>query len=202
MSLVLLARPPAGYAHIFESRIAWGDLWLRPCDLTWVEVGAAMVGSFGKNPSSVCARKTENKFDKLQPVSDTYTVTNLYNIGAYGIPATAETQVACAALELKWSRHALTQLVSDRYGVIKDGSFLSTFRFKTEGWTLVEAETVNTFRGEIVTKFVVRRAVDSYRSLVLVILPDGPGRGFVKTCWINLNTDNHATLDKSRYSKP
>ena len=45
---------------------------------------------------------------------------------------------------------------------------------------------------------VVRRPADSRRSLVMVILIDGT----VKTLWTNLNSDQHATLDSSKFSRP
>ena len=69
-----------------------------------------------------------------------------------------------------------------------------------QGWTLVEVETSLL---DDVTKFVVRRPADDTRSLVLVIRPGDYDKcsGRVVTCWTNLNTDNHRSLDKTKFSK-
>ena len=37
-----------------EERIRFGDIWLRPCDSTWVEVGTAMVGLLVGNNAIAC----------------------------------------------------------------------------------------------------------------------------------------------------
>jgi hypothetical protein len=124
----------------------------------------------------------------------------IYNIGAYGIPSKILTAYTDTQRELRWSKHALQELRNDRYGVIYEAPFLR--RFDSNDWTLVEAETQALSIGDITTKLVVRREIDPTRSLVLVIIPDGPYEGFVKTAWINLNTDNHGTLDKTRFDCP
>jgi len=128
----------------------------------------------------------------------------IYNVGAHGIPLGVSNEVSVARLSLRWSHHACEELVRDKYGAIGAAPFLKYFT--GSDWTLVEAEpTLNPGfgnRAEVVTKMVVRREIDPVRSIVLVIIPDGPGRGFVKTAWINLTTDNHKSLDKNRFDRP
>lgn len=120
-----------------------------------------------------------------------------YNIAAFGIPASAVSAVAKLSvgfLPLRYTRHALTEALNDRYGMLAVASFPTAFTFAS-GWSLVEAEVNSS--GALV-KFVVRRAVDKTRSLVMVILADGT----VKTLWTNLNSDTHVTLDSSKFSRP
>lgn len=95
---------------------------------------------------------------------------------------------------LVWSGHAQRALLDDRYGKLPASSI--PLSFNGPDWELIEVET---FNGSI-KKAVYRRPIDAHRSLVLVICPDGPCCGFVKTCWINLNSDKHPTLDKSKYA--
>jgi hypothetical protein len=98
---------------------------------------------------------------------------------------------------LIWSRHAQLEILNDRYGILPPHEYVKNF--VGDNWTVVEVET--NYCGTAV-KAVVRREVDARRSLVLVITPDGTDEGLVKTCWTNLNTDNHNTLNKSAYAKP
>lgn len=97
---------------------------------------------------------------------------------------------------LLWTRHARLELVNDRYGVIPSDQVPRTFSGKE--WELIEAEV----DGASVTKWVFRRAVDGLRSLVIVLRPieeTGNTSAAVVTCWTNLNSDKHHTLDKSKY---
>lgn len=215
---ILLVRPPEGYRHILDARIEWGDLWFRPCDGTWVEVGAAMVGSFGQNPSAVCARRElvnhfsglnkfhvsslrlrflKNKFDSTPATCDTprVTTTKLYNIGAYGIPANVLATIRTWNLELNWSAHARTEAAAlVRNLGFKAEAFGKRF-VAVNYWEVVEAE-VDASGAPI--KIVARRPIaDSKWSLVLVIKSDGT----VKTCWANLTTDKHRTLNLANYNK-
>ena len=124
-----------------------------------------------------------------------------YNV-ATGIPGDLSAQVDSLKLDLTWSGHAKREAVNDRYGVLPVGSYPKQVR--PVEWQLVEVETVG--NGYTVSKIVVRRAVDARRSLVLVVLLDGPARnatlGIVKTCWTNLNSDRHATLRTEKFSRP
>lgn len=115
---------------------------------------------------------------------------------AVGIPAQARNIVERLDLTLTWSRHAMREAVRDRYGLLPKEAY--PFKFKlSDGWELVEVESEGNV---LVTKIVVRRPVDATRSLVLAILLESPKEGTVKTCWTNLNDDNHATLDTSKIS--
>jgi hypothetical protein len=118
-----------------------------------------------------------------------------YN-AAVGIPASLVTEVKHWKLQLEWSRHAKDEAISDKYGVLAPEDYPR--EFTGHGWTLVEVEADKL--GHAV-KVVVRRVADEERSLVLVILRDGPFNGLVKTCWTNLNGDNHSTLDKTKFAK-
>ena len=120
-----------------------------------------------------------------------------YNVAAFGIPASLVAAVASlgnSKLPLRYSRHALSEALNDRYGVLPHSAFPTVFKW-SDNWALVEAES--TPAGQLV-KFVVRRVVDARRSLVLVVLADGT----VKTLWTNLNSDQHATLDSGKFSRP
>lgn len=120
-----------------------------------------------------------------------------YNV-ATGIPGDLSAHVDSLKLDLTWSRHAKEEAIHDKYGVLPVGSYPKQVR--PVEWQLVEVETVG--NGYVVSKIIIRRKADALRSLVLAILLDGdlrkPTLGIVKTCWTNLNTDNHATLDRSK----
>jgi hypothetical protein len=125
-------------------------------------------------------------------------MSNTYNVGAWGIPADAIKQVKDWNFKnLIWSRHAQLEILNDQYGILPPHEYVRNF--VGCNWEVVEVETNEYGR---VIKAVVRREVDSRRSLVLVIVPDGIDEGLVKTCWTNLNTDNHNTLNKYVYAKP
>ena len=128
--------------------------------------------------------------DKSRMTCDTLTM--IYN-AATGIPANLANRVAAlgnAKLRLIWSAHAKHAAVTDRYGVLPVAAYAKVFSW-TDNWTLVEVESTAT---EIVSKFVIRRVIDAARSIVLVVT----GEGVVKTCWVNLNSDNHATLNTDK----
>jgi len=66
---------PRGYTtRAPHERIRFGDMWLRPYDSTWVQVGSAMVGLPVGNNSVACRpdsgiekyRNRQNLFDKLR----------------------------------------------------------------------------------------------------------------------------------------
>jgi hypothetical protein len=92
---------------------------------------------------------------------------------------------------LKYGRHATQEASLDRYGNIALPS-----SFDSDSADLIEVEWDKLKRQ--VTKCVWRQALDPDRDLVLVVIPD---TGFVKTVWINLKTDKHRTLDRSKYTK-
>ena len=121
-----------------------------------------------------------------------------YNIAAFGLPVLlldAVRKLRAGALPLKYSRHAMSEALNDRYGVLPVSAFPRAF-IPGAGWTVVEVESNSA--GQLV-KFVIRRNVYyDPRSLVLVVLADGT----VKTLWTNLASDQHKTLDSSKFSRP
>lgn len=121
-----------------------------------------------------------------------------YNVAAFGLPVrllNAVRKLADGALPLKYSRHSMREALNDRYGMLPVYAFPLAF-LPGAGWQVVEIEANPA--GQLV-KFVIRRNVDcDTRSLVLVVLADGT----VKTLWTNLASDQHATLDISKFSRP
>lgn len=124
-------------------------------------------------------------------------MTKLFN-AATGIPETLATRVKGMRLNLHWTRHAKQQVVEDKYGVLPREAYPERFSWE-ENWTLVEVETNDRHH---ITKFVVRRPADDRRSIVLVIRPDDfSPSGRVVTFFINLNTDNHKSLNTTKFAK-
>lgn len=90
--------------------------------------------------------------------------------------------------KLKYGNHAVSESLVDRYGEIALPRHFDPAQAK-----LIETE-VDARTNEI-TKQVWRQPLDTERDIVLVI---GRG-GFVRTVWVNLRTDKHKTLNRSRY---
>jgi len=61
-------------------------------------------------------------------------------------------------------------------------------------FTIIETEST----GGRATKWVVRFPYDKTDDVVMALLPDG----FVKTAWLNSNTDLHKTLKRHLYADP
>lgn len=104
---------------------------------------------------------------------------------ATGLP---QKYAAVPQCRLQYSRHAQEESLSDRYGRAGLPERVPA------GYRVVEAVVV----GEEVLKQVVRGRLDQERDLVLVVLPR---TGRVKTVWINLCSDNHATLKTWRLTR-
>jgi hypothetical protein len=92
---------------------------------------------------------------------------------------------------LEYGKHAKSEANLDRYGHIELPS-----QFDSTAADLIEVEWDRIKRR--VTKCVWRQALDTQRDLVIVVIPE---TGFVKTVWVNLKTDKHHTLDRSKYNK-
>lgn len=110
-----------------------------------------------------------------------------------GIPQEAIAQSKRGKIRLEYGWHAQQAAMEDRYGLVELPIFLDTNRAK-----LIEVEVGI---DGVVTKCVYRMNLDMKRDLVLVVIPE-KGRGFVKTIWINLKSDVHRTLNRSRYDAP
>ena len=89
---------------------------------------------------------------------------------------------------LTYGYHARNEALSDRYGEIPLPS-----HFFAEGAKLIEAEFC-TQRLRL-TKQVWRQPLDDYRDLALVLSTGG----FVRTVWVNVRSDTHKSLNKSKY---
>lgn len=93
-------------------------------------------------------------------------------------------------MQLNYGSHARREAMEDKYGEIKLPHRIDI----RKGETIEIGVT-----GKTVTKMVVRFSYDQTRDIVLVIMPRG---NFVKTVWFNLKTDQHKTLDHSKYAIP
>lgn len=96
---------------------------------------------------------------------------------------------ACA-VPVTYSLHALNEARKDRYGFIPCPELLGLSRFET-----VEVEVV----GGRLSKIVVRGAMTETKDVVYVLIPKAGKPWFCKTVWVNLKSDSHRTLDRSRY---
>lgn len=95
-----------------------------------------------------------------------------------------------ATVTVQYSNHAMMESRRDRYGSITLPESIDLSNFDT-----VEVEVI----GGRVHKIVVRGALDSQRDVVYVLMPKAGRPWFCKTVWVNLRTDSHRTLDRSRY---
>lgn len=103
------------------------------------------------------------------------------------VPPCAQTPVHEGAL--RYSAHALREAHSDRYGGITLPE-----EFCTAGAKLIESEVL--LGANKVVKQVWRQPLDAHRDLVLVI----GEHGLVRTVWINLHSDKHRSLDRTKYT--
>lgn len=92
---------------------------------------------------------------------------------------------------LEYSDHALRASKGDRFGAISLPALLDTRTAQ-----VVEAEC-DLLGG--VLKVVYRVPHCEHMDLCLAVVP---GRGVVKTVWLNRKDDVHSTLDKARYTVP
>ena len=92
---------------------------------------------------------------------------------------------------ITYSKHASQELLIDRYGPIGGlaPQVIDMSRVITFECGLNDDNTLN--------KFAVRFQLDKERDLILVITSDL----VVKTAWINLRSDKHATLRVSQYDR-
>lgn len=98
-------------------------------------------------------------------------------------------------VRVSYTKHAMKAANDDRYGGIPTPHILDL-----SGFSLVELAQED---GRD-TKYVLRGALDSDRDVVYVLRYNVGSRGirnyFVVTMWINLNSDKHRTLDRSKYA--
>lgn len=101
-----------------------------------------------------------------------------------------DVQIPTGHMDLVYSKHALDEANSDRYGQV---DLPDTITFQLGD--VIEIEVDN----KQVIKMVVRVSYDDEKDLVLAIIPQN---GLVKTVWFNTRGDKHRTLDKWRYTNP
>ena len=106
-------------------------------------------------------------------------------------PKRIEKKLPFGVIELVYTNHAIKEANSDRYGNIQlpnsvDMSSVSFF----------EAEEKD--RNNRLDKVVFRVKMNQDADLIVVGIPQGK-RLVVKTVWLNVNSDSHATLRKERY---
>lgn len=93
-------------------------------------------------------------------------------------------------MDLNYGSHARMEAMQDRYGEIRLPHRIDV----RKGQTIEIGVT-----GKEVTKMVLRFSYDETRDIIIVLMPK---THFVKTVWFNLKTDQHKTLDHSKYADP
>lgn len=93
---------------------------------------------------------------------------------------------------LDYGSHARQEATQDRFGEIELPEFLDA-----DSAEVIEVEVE---RG-IVQKILYRFKLDGQRDVCMPVIPR-TGAMFVKTVWVNLRSDKHKTLDRSKYAKP
>lgn len=94
-----------------------------------------------------------------------------------------------AVVTPRYGDHSRFEAKVDRYGHIELPKTLDLSKMK-----VIEVGVV----GGRVKKILFRGSLDSRRDLCIVLV-DGI---FVKTVWVNLKTDAHRNLDRSKYKTP
>lgn len=109
-----------------------------------------------------------------------------------GIPRWIYGLIPSGVKNLVYSRHATQAMRTDKYGSIKAPTWL-----KFAAYQIVEITVI----GKKIDKMVLRSSYSVDYDIVLVVQPTAnKSEWFVKTIWLNEKSDNHATLDKSRFA--
>lgn len=104
---------------------------------------------------------------------------------------------------LEYSSHAQNAMLNDRYGQIVQWRTLDLNKFDLIEIGVVKQKVikgVELFVTEKVSKLVVRGKYDSTHDITFALVPSQTFVWRVKTCWLNMNTDTHNTLDINRYA--
>lgn len=120
---------------------------------------------------------------------------SLYHAEVF-MPEEAKKQAAALLFpRLEWTQHAKLELVYDKYGCPEPHAVPKCF-FGV-AWVLIELEMTD----GVATKYVFRRALHDARDreLIIVLRPLDKESALVVTCWTNLKSDTHKTLDRSKY---
>jgi len=94
-----------------------------------------------------------------------------------------------AVVKPEYGSHSRVEAFTDRYGDIRLPETINLAEFNV---IEIGAE------GTKVLKMLVRGRLDQRRDICIVLT----NTGFVKTVWVNLRTDLHRTLDRSKYRRP
>jgi hypothetical protein len=94
-------------------------------------------------------------------------------------------------MTLRYGSHANEEALKDRYGPIRLPQ-----RIDVRKGTTIE---VGVRDDRIISKMVIRFDYDAEKDIVMVI---NPKDGFVRTVWFNMKSDQHKTLDRSKYADP
>lgn len=112
----------------------------------------------------------------------------MYHIDVY-MPQQAYEYMSNRIVMPTYSMHAVDKTTKSKYG-----NFTLPRIIDLSNWQLIEAEIIDSK----LHKILIRKNIDEYRSLCLVLLTQ---RYFVKTAWINLISDNHSSLERSHYER-
>src|ERR1700690_1486896 len=94
-----------------------------------------------------------------------------------------------ATVKPEYGSHSRKEALTDRYGNITLPETMDLGQSKVIGLGV---------EGNKVVKMVVRGQLDSTRDICVVLT----NTGFVKTVWVNLRSDTHKTLDRTKYVNP
>lgn len=104
-----------------------------------------------------------------------------------GLPVKAD-KLKIGEIKLEYSIHAKQAALNDKYGQIKLPEVLNTNKS--------ECIEVEILCGRI-NKLVFRTNYTNCLDLIIVL----GSSGTVKTVWLNLKTDTHKTLDRTKYQR-
>ena len=111
--------------------------------------------------------------------------------------------------QLEYSRHAHEACLDDRYGYIPKLKQIDTDRMKIVELGVQDGRVSKIlYRGTLPCMDCHKAGVDQRncphprRDMCIVVIPKANQPWFVKTVWINLQSDKHKTLDERKYAKP
>lgn len=111
--------------------------------------------------------------------------------------------------DLEYSRHALEASLDDRYGKIPQLKTLSVDHMKIIELGVQDGRVSKIlYRGTLScmechqNKTPQSSCPHPKRDMCIVVIPKAKQPWYVKTVWINLQSDKHKTLDESKYQKP
>jgi len=119
------------------------------------------------------------------------TTMKLYHAEVY-MPVGLTTKV-CRSFMCQFTAHARQACRSDRYGII-----IPPQSIQPTPSNIIEIATND---AHVPVKVVIRQTYDSEKDISIAFVPDFE-TAIVKTCWLNLKSDTHNTLNRSLYVQP